>query len=194
MADQYDELDVAAAEALDAEIDGVIAGRPQPAGDPVVLWLSTAVRSDPPAALAARIDAEHVRREQVRWRPAQVAAAALAALLLSQGVGNMVSGAWIARGLGEAYSPHVYVEGGFALLAAGVAVAAGVFRRAWLPVSVASGVPVGVALGVHGLPEIGTFTAGALLHSSQGVVALLLGIAWWRAWRYGRRPLSEGEA
>ena len=122
-----------------------------------------------------------------------MAAAALAALFLSQGIGNIANGEWVARGVGEGYSPHVLREGGFALLAVGIAVAAGVFRRSWLPVSVTAGVPLGAALGLNGLSEIGQFTAGAVLHISQGVIAILLAVAWWRARRYGRAPTSEGE-
>ena len=194
MAEAFDEQEVAAAEALDAEIDRLLVGRAGPTADPVVTWLAAAVRVDPPDRFARRVLAEDAARERHRWLPVQVAAAALAALFLSQGIGNMVSGEWVARGIGEDYSPHTLREGGFALVAVGLAVAAGVFRRSWLPVSVAAGVPLGIALGVNGLPEIGQFAAGALLHTSQGVIAVLLALTWWRAKRYGRGPASEGEA
>lgn len=185
MVDAFDERDLAAADALDVEIDRVLAGAPGAAADRVVTWLTVATRSDPPPAVATRVEADHRRLEQRRWRPVQVAAAALAALLLSQGIGNLVTGEWVARGIGEHYSPHAFREGGFALLAAGIAVAAGVFRRSWLPVSASAGVPLGVALGLHGASEVGQFTAGAVLHLSQGAIAVLLGVAWWRARRYG---------
>jgi hypothetical protein len=118
----------------------------------------------------------------------------VAALLLSQGIGNLANGAWIARGIGEAFSPHTMREGGFALIGLGLAVAAGALRHRWLPVSVAAGVPVGIALGIHGTSEIGHFAAGAILHTSEGIAALVLAATWWRARRYARRPDPEGGA
>jgi hypothetical protein len=192
--ERYDAADLAAAEALDAAVDRVLAGAPASADDPTLLWLTAAVRTDPPPALGRRIRAEHARRETRRWRPVQLVAAAVAALMLSQGVGDIVNGAWVARGLGEDYSPHAFTEGGLALLAVGIAVAAGVLHRRWLPVSVATGAPLAVVFGVRGIGEVGEFAAGAALHLSQGVLGLLLAAVWWRAWRYGRAAASEGEA
>jgi hypothetical protein len=193
MADAFDMEEVRAAEALDVEIDRLLSGGGGLTADPVVALLAAAIRVEPPRALAARIEREEERREIRRWRPVQVAAAAMAALLISQGIGNLVSGAWIARGIGEDFSPHTMREGGFALIAVGIAVAAGVFRRSWLPVSVAAGVPVGIALGINGTSEIGHFAAGALLHTSEGLVAIGLAVTFWRA-RYARGPDDEGEA
>ena len=115
MADAFDIDDVAAAEALDAEIDRVLGGAARPSTEPIVALLATAIRVEPPVALARRLQTEHARRERIRWRPVQVAAAALAALLLSQGIGNLFNGAWVARGIGEGFSPHTMREGGFAL-------------------------------------------------------------------------------
>lgn len=194
MADAFDLEEVRAAEALDAEIDRVLAGAAGRGTEPVVTLLATAIRVEPPLGLASRIEREHARREAVRWRPVQVAAAALAALLLTQGVGNLANGEWVARGIGEDFSPHTMREGGFALIGLGLAVAAGVFRRSWLPVSATAGVPVGVALGISGLSEFGHFAAGALLHTSEGLVALALAVTWWRAHRYARGPDPEGGA
>jgi hypothetical protein len=192
--ERYDAADLAAAEALDAAVGRVLAGVPASTDDPTLLWLAAAMRVDPPPALGQRIRREHARREIRRWRPVQLVAAAVAALMLSQGVGDIVNGAWVARGLGEDYSPHAFIEGGLALLAVGIAIAAGVLHRRWLPVSVATGAPLAVVFGVRGIGEIGEFTAGAALHLSQGALGLLLAAAWWRAWRYGRAPASEGEA
>jgi hypothetical protein len=193
MADAFDMDEVRAAEALDAEIDGILSGSAGLGAEPAVALLAAAIRVEPPRALATRIEREQERREVRRWRPVQVAAAAMAALLISQGLGNLVNGAWVARGIGEDFSPHTMREGGFALIALGIAVAAGVFRRSWLPVSVAAGVPIGIALGINGTSEIGHFAAGALLHSAEGLVAIGLAVTWWRA-RYARSPDPEGEA
>ncbi|MFL6205024.1 MAG: hypothetical protein ACJ739_06705 [Acidimicrobiales bacterium] len=194
MADAFDVDEVRAAEALDAEIDRVIGGAARLTTEPVVALLATAIRVDPPSDLARRVRAEHARLEQVRWRPAQVAAAVLATLLVSQGLGNLVNGAWIARGIGEDFSPHTMREGGFALIGLGLAVAAGVLRRSWLPISVVAGVPVGLALGVNGTSEIGHFAAGALLHTTEALAAIALVVTFWRARRYARRPDPEGGA
>lgn len=192
--ERFDELELAAAAELDAAVDRALAGVAGPGEDTTVLWLASAMRADPPAALARRIHAEHERREQRRWRPVQLVAAAIAALMLSQGVGNIVSGAWVARGLGEDYSPHAFLEGGLALIAVGIAIAAGVLRRSWLPVSVAAGAPLAVAFGVNGIAEVGEFAAGAVLHLTQGVLGIALAVLWWRARRYGRAEPDEGGA
>ena len=190
-AEMFDLEEVRAAEALDEEIGRALGGDVGPATDRVVTLLAAAIRAEPPRRLAVRVDREHAARERRRWRPVQVAAAALAALLLSQGIGNLASGEWVARGIGEDFSPHTMREGGFALIGLGLAVAAGVLRRRWLPVSAAAGVPVGVALGINGISEIGHFAAGALLHTSEGVAALVLAATFWRAHRYARRPTPE---
>lgn len=192
--DVFDLEEVRAAEALDAEIERALDGEVGPATEPLVALLAAAIRVQPPRALAGRIEAEHANRERRRWRPVQVAAAALAALLLSQGIGNIANGEWVARGIGEDFSPHTMREGGFALIGLGLAVAAGVLRRRWLPVSAAAGVPVGVALGINGISEIGHFAAGAVLHTSEGIAALVLAATFWRARRYARGPDPEGGA
>jgi hypothetical protein len=193
-AEMFDLAEVRAAEALDADIERALRGSVGAGTEPMVALLATAIRVEPPAGLAARVEREHAHREQQRWRPVQVAAAALAALLLSQGIGNIVNGEWVARGIGEDFSPHTMREGGFALIGLGLAVAAGVLRRRWLPVSTAAGVPVGVALGINGISEFGHFAAGAALHTSEGVVALVLAVTFWRAHRYARGPDHEGGA
>src|SRR3546814_14349612 len=81
----------------------------------------------------------------------------MVALLIANGAGSLVNGAWVAENLGEQHSPHAFAEGGLALIAVGIAVAAGAMRRAWLPVSVAAGVPLGIAFGIRGIPETQEF-------------------------------------
>lgn len=191
--EDFDPAEVALAEVLDAEITRTLAAGPARDGDPLITWLSATMRSDPPVALGRRIHTEHERRERQRWRPVQIVASLFAANLLSHGFGNLFIGAWVSRGIGEAYSPHAFREGGFALMAVGLAVAAGAVWRRWLPVSVVSGVPLGLSLGIYGIPEIGKFGPGAALHLAQGALAVTLGVLWWRANRYGRAPTTEGE-
>ncbi|MEX2294464.1 MAG: hypothetical protein WD691_11805 [Acidimicrobiales bacterium] len=192
MVDEFDPDEVAQAERLDGDISRALTGAV--GTDTALTWLVASVRTDPPAALATRITVEHERRERARWRPAQLVAGLFALNLLSHGLGNMFVGEWVSRGLGEHYSPHAVREGGFALIAAGLAVGAGALRRSWLPVSVGAGVPLGLALGIYGLPEIGKFGQGAALHITQGLLAIVLGLSWWRARRYGNRPHDEGGA
>lgn len=194
MDEPLDPEELAAATALDLEIERVLAGRPARTSDPTVVWLSSALRPDPPSELHERVAAEHARRELRRWRPAQVAAAALAALFITHGLGNIFNGAWVARGLGEHHSPHIFGESGLALLAVGAVVAAGVVWRRWLPLSVATGAPLGAAYGVLGVGEIGQFAAGAALHLTQGAIAVALAVLWWRIRRYGGPGLHEGGA
>lgn len=193
MTDVFEPDEVAEAERLDAEISRALAGDLPPGADPIVPWVLAAVRSDPPPGLGARIEDEHEAQERARWRPVQLVAALFALNLLSHGFGNMFVGDWVARGLGEHYSPHAVREGGIALIAVGLAVGAGWFRRSWLPVSVATGAPLGIVLGIYGAPEVTRFGPGAALHVFQGTLGIALLVLWWRARRYGRAPRAEGE-
>lgn len=187
----FDAAEEAAAEATDAQIQSVLDGRPDADAPAAITWLSAAVRTDPPARLAARIEERHERVLRRRWRPVRYAAAAMAYLYISQGLGNLFIGSWIAEGIGEDFSPHLTREGGFALIAVGIAVLAGVLRRNLVPVSVVSGVPLGIALGISGIGEIGVFAAGAVLHITEGIVAVVLAVTAWRFWRDTSRPPDE---
>jgi len=191
---ELDPAEVAAAEQLDRRIDAVLAGRAGPAVASEVGWLTAAVRTDPPPSLAARVEANHERVQRRRWRPVRYAAAALAYLLISQGIGNFFVSDWVARGIGEAHSPHLAREGGFALIAAGTAVLAGVLWRRALPVSVAAGTPLALGLGFVGIGEIGVFAPGAVLHLSQGAVGIVLAALYWKIRRDTRGPRNEERA
>lgn len=176
----FDPAEVAAAERLDAQIDALLAGDADADTGPEVLLLASAVRTDPPAALATRIDARREQDLRRLWRPFRYVAAVMGYLFFSQGFGNIVWGNWVADGIGEDFSPHLTREGGFALMAVGLAVASGAVVRRMAPVSVVAGVPLALAFGVSGIGEIGVFAAGAVLHVSQGLVGIALGITFWR--------------
>lgn len=124
-----------------------------------------------------------MRRTARRDRPSRllaVVALALAATFAFQAVGNIVAGDWIAENIGEPHGPHAYFEGALALMAAAVCAAAAAVRRSWAPVSVLSVTPLALSLGIHGAGEIGVFAAGAILHTTEGALGLLLLWAWWR--------------
>jgi hypothetical protein len=191
MADGYDEQ--TEADQLDAVITSVLAGQPGRGADPTVLWLAAAARVEPPASLHRRIARRLERQEVRRWRPTQLVAAVLASVLISNGLGNIWNHNWVAENIGEAASPHAFIEGGLALLAVAVVVSIAVFSYRALPYAVASATPLGLAYGVRGFGEIGEFTAGAVLHIGQGVLALALLVLWWRARRYGSAGADEGE-
>lgn len=189
--DQHDQLE---ADRLDATITAVLAGRPPGDADPTVLWMAAAARPEPPPRMVRRVIRAVEREEARRWRPVQAAAALLGALFLFQGLGDIFRGEWIARGLGEAHSHHLYLEGGIALLAMAIVLAVGLFDRRALQVGVAGGVPLGVAYGINGFTEIGQFAAGVALHLTELAVALAVLVLWWRARRYGRGDPDEGGA
>lgn len=179
-------------ELLDAEITGVLAGAGRADADPTLTWLAAAARTTPPPELRARIDAS-VRRTRRGDRPGRMLAAvawALAAVFASQAIGNIVAGDWIAENIGEPNGPHAYFEGALALMAAAACAAAGAVRRSWTPVSVLSASPLAVSLGLHGVGEFGVFAAGAVLHTTEGVLGLLLVWAWWRESHRRRRDTS----
>lgn len=187
---QFTAAEIADAERLDGAIDEVLAGRANTASASEVLAISAAVRTDPPPALARRIERAHERLLRRRWRPFRYIAALLGYLFFSQGLGNIVWGNWVADGIGEDFSPHITREGGFALMAVGIAVAAGALVRRMAPVSVAAGVPLAIAFGISGIGEIGVFAAGAVLHISQGMVGIALGVVYWRM-RSARDPSAR---
>jgi len=185
-------------ELFDAEISGVLAGSGHPETDPTLTWLAAAARTTPPPELRSRIDAS-VRRTPTAERPGRVLAAvawALAAVFAFQATGNVVAGDWIAENIGEPNGPHAYFEGALALMAAAACAAAGAVRRSWTPVSVLSASPLALSLGLHGVGEFGVFAAGAILHTTEGVLGLLLIGAWWRESRRHRRdtPVGSREA
>lgn len=175
-----------APERIDAEIDDLLGGRGLAATEPALLWLAAATRPAPPPALLARIDAQVVaagpaaaRRSDRPGRFLAVVAAALAFVFVFQALGNLIAGEWIADNLGEPHGPHAYVEGALALAAAGVCAAAAAVRRSWSSVSVLTCSPLALGLGLGGIGEIGVFAAGVALHLTEGVLALLLVLAWW---------------
>lgn len=187
----FDPAEVAEAEALDRQIDSVLAGRAGPEVSPAVSWLVATVRVDPPSQVAARVEESHERVLRQRWRPVRYAAAAMAYLFISQGIGTAFNGEWVARGLGEGHSPHISTEGGLSMLVVGLVVLAGVFRRRLAPVSVMAGTPLALVFGVFGIGEIGTFTPGAVLHITEGIVGIVLAVTFWRYWRDTRGRTDE---
>ena len=184
MDDQFDPVDVAAAESLDAEIDDLLAGRAGPEADRALTWLAAAMRTHPPHSVAQRVTAHREAEQRRLWRPARIVAAVMAWLFIYHGFSNLVIGAWVAENLGEAHSPHAMNEGGLALIAAGLAVAAGAVSHRFLAVSTAVGVPLGLAFFVIGITEVREFPLGAMLHLSQGVTAAALAWTFWKFWRY----------
>jgi hypothetical protein len=124
--ERYDPVELAAAEALDARIAAELTS--PGAGvqdDQVVAGLVTALRAEVPEELRRRIAAEvaeETARTRRSWWVVQVAAAAMAAILATNGLGNLIGSEWVAEGLGEPHGRHAWVEGGMALLAASVAV------------------------------------------------------------------------
>lgn len=180
---EFDEAELAAAEALDVEIEALLGGAAGPDSDPTLTWIAASVRTDPPPGLARRIAVERRRWQRRRFLPVRIAGALLAYLFLSHGFGNFFIGGWVADNLGQAESPHAVTEGSLALIAVGIAVTIGVVWQRFLAVAVGSGVPLGVAFGVLGLSEAPTFGVGAALHLSQAAAAIALLVTARRFWR-----------
>ncbi|MDZ5620244.1 hypothetical protein [Nocardioides bizhenqiangii] len=188
-------------ERSEAQIDDVLAGRGGTATDPTVLWLAATARPAAPPALLARI------REQMTVtstaaatlsdRPGRLlstVAAVLALAFVVHGVGGLATGEWIADNLGEPYAPHPFREGGLALIALGVCAAAAAVSRRWSTVSVLTCTPIAIGFGLHGFTEIGVFAAGFALHAIEGVLGILLALAWWWDRRDASRAPDEDGA
>lgn len=187
MTERFDADELAAALLVDRAADDVLAGDPpadvDPATGAALERLAEAHRPEPPPPLAGRV-AAIARRGRRLWLRARVAAAILGLLFLGQGMGNLLFGDWVARGLEVPFDSHAFVEGGILLLALGGVVLAGALARRCLDLAVAAGAPVGLAFAVHGWSELAEFPAGGVLHVSQGAAAVALAVAWWRARRY----------
>lgn len=192
--DAHTPAEIAAAEALDAQIDATLAGRGRAVDDPVVSWLALAMRTDPPGSLAQRVALDRARLDTARLRPLRVGLGFMAYLFVSHGFGNIFMGDWIGSNVGDSPAPHGYFEGGLALLAVGILVLGALFRRSWMPAAVSAGVPLGLAFGGLGVAEAGTFGFGAVMHLTQAAVAVFVGITWWKLRRYGRAPTDEDGA
>lgn len=190
--EDFEAHDVAAAERLDAEIDGILAGSPARRTDPAALWLATSLRSTPPPRLRRRLAG--LRPGGLRARLPQLCAAALAVVVFWHGLSGQLLGEWVARNLGEPHSPHAYIEGSWALMAVAIAIGCGAVRRRWLPVSVGTGVPLGVAMGAGGITEFAVFPAGGVLHAVEAALALVLFATWWVSSRYSLRRRPESGA
>lgn len=180
-----------AAAALDAEISATLRGVPSVDTDPGVLWLAAAIRTPAPRTVHRRIARTMAYGARRLWTSFRAVAAVLALLFMIHGVSGFFAGEWIATNLGEPFSRHAAFEAGLAFIAAAAAVVAGVMRRRWAPVSVATGTPLGVLLAVHGAREIVVFPYGAALHLAEGALAVALLVIWLRIRRYGRRRSHE---
>ena len=158
--------------------------------------LVSALDAPVPAGLAARVDAAvaqvtaGVRR---RWRIVRSLAAALGAVFVVNGGGNIFLGRWVARNLDAPYDPHVWREGGLALLALGALLLLAALRPRLLSAAALVACPVAAFYGVTGVGEVDDFLNGAVLHLSQGVLGIALAVGWFWARRYVSVPPNEGE-
>jgi hypothetical protein len=191
MSERFDPDEIGAALRLDRAADDVLAGRVLRGVDPdtgaLVERLARGHAAEPPPALAHRVGTQ-LRRERRRRETVRVAAAALGLLFVVQALGSLLAGSWVARNLDVAFDEHAFVEAGIVLLALGLVMVAGALERRWLDLAVIAGTPVGIAFAAHGASELGEFPAGGVLHLSQGVVALALGVLWWQTRRYVLAP------
>jgi hypothetical protein len=184
--DRFDATEVAEAERLDLAIDAIAE-----TSDPVLRAVAVAMQVDVPSRVMATVAGAVARPARQAWRRVQVSAAALALVFAFHGAGNLFNGRWVAENLHEPYGSHAFVEGGFALVAVAIAIAAGAVRREWSPVAVAAGAPMGIFLGVQGGLEAHEFAGGAALHFTEGALAVALLACWWAARRYARRGNGE---
>lgn len=178
----------------DDEVAGLLAGRSARGGDPTEQWLAAAARPSAPAGVLARVEVSMERARRRADRPSRalaLAALALSAAFVFQGVGNLVAGEWIADNLGEPYGPHAFWEGGVAMIAIAVCAAAGAVSRRWSAASVLTCTPLATAFGLHGLTEVGVFAAGVALHLTEGTLGVLLAVIWWRERRDSTRSRPE---
>jgi hypothetical protein len=165
-------------------------------GDPFVEALLVRGLDEPlPAGLAAKVEnavAPVVSAVRRRWLIVRGFAAALGIQFVVNGTGSAFLGRWVADNLDEPYHPHVWREGGVALLALGVLlVVAAVRPRRLLSTAALVACPAAFFYGVTGVGELDDWINGAALHISQGVLGLGLAVSFLWARRYVWRPPGE---
>ena len=164
------------ADELDLEIDRLLAGGTT--GDPVLAGLALLAAEPAQPGMRPALPSAASTRGSL-W-VARIAAAVLAATMLTVATSNLLFGEQVADWLEFAYDPHVFREGGLAYLVVGLVVAAGAWRPRYLLSGVLVGVPLGLTLGIHGVLELTRVAnpAAELMHVTQGAAAAVLGGAW----------------
>ena len=151
-----------------------------------------------PPGLAARVEAvvgPVVTSLRRRWLVVRGLATALGAAFVFNGFGNVFLGRSVAENLGEPYHPHVWREGGVALVALGAVLLVAAARpRRLLPAVAAVACPLAAYYGVVGAGEFDDWVNGALLHTTQGVLGIALAVGWFWARRYVPDRGGEGGA
>jgi hypothetical protein len=193
--ERFDPQEQATAEDLDAAVDEALAGKAVPGLDAstsaALRLLVDAHREDLAPSTAARITATVRGAEARRWLPARIAAAVLGLTFLVQGLGNLLAGRWVARHLDVGFDSHAFFEGGIVFLALAAILLAAALAQRWMESAAVAGALAGLALALHGAPEVDEFPAGGILHLAQGIAALALLVLWWRARRYVLPPLAK---
>jgi hypothetical protein len=130
-----------------------------------------------------------------RWSPARVAALVLGVLFLEHALGNLLLGRWVADLIHGHYEEHTYTEAAIALMGVAALLLTAVARpspnKSLMNVATAVGAPVGIAFGIHGIPELWNAPLGGTLHAGEGLAAAALLII---QWRYAKRPPPEGRS
>ena len=186
------------AAALDRLVDDALAGRPlRDRGDVAsavaVVQLAAAFHDAAPPAVYEHVDAAVRRARYQAVLPVRLAAFLLGSVFTFEALGDLVRGRWLADNLNVGYDAHASFEGGVVFLALAAVMVVAAMRPAWIDAAALAGVPAGLVLAAHGIPEFREFPEGGVVHATQGVAALAFGVTWW-LWhrRYAGRPRDEG--
>jgi hypothetical protein len=193
--ESFDPAELAAAERLDAAIDG----RPaelDAATAAVLTELDRGLRVPEPPGLTGSV-ARRVRERRsesarsARLRPVRVAAALLGVLMVLQGLPPVVAPDWFAEEILD-IEPHAHAfrEASAALFAVAALLLWAAARPRWLTPAVVIGSTLSIVLLANGTEEVaeGKIVGGGGAHLSVGIAGIVLAALWWR---YARRPRRE---